>query len=218
MKKFKVTSFSGIDSSGKSTYINLLESEMIKQGMKYKIVWSRGGYTGGMELLKKIMRFLLPGKLPPSGHSEARTEMMKTKGVSSLWYTLAVLDLIRLYAVTFRFLNMLGYSIICDRYIWDTHIDFYLMGYENKLGGILWRLLEKVHVKPDFSFCFIISPEESLRRSDAKKEPFSESLDARRKRIELYLSFVDQEKWRTTINTENKIIDDVYSMVSRAMH
>ena len=49
-------SFSGIDGSGKSTQIDLLKSFYDELNINYKIIWGRGGWTPGLEFIKRIVR------------------------------------------------------------------------------------------------------------------------------------------------------------------
>ena len=52
-------SFSGLDCAGKSTQISLLKEYLQGKGYEVSEVWSRGGYTPGIETMKKILRTLL---------------------------------------------------------------------------------------------------------------------------------------------------------------
>ena len=208
MKKGQLITFSGIDSAGKTTYIDLLVKEMKEKGMKHKVVWSRGGYTSGCELAKKIARKILGKKLPEPGISEKRTKLLKDKNVSRLWYIMAVLDLIRLYGITFRFYKLLGYTIIADRYFFYTLIDFLFMYEEDFLyKSILWKILLKVYCRPNYSVLLYISPETSLKRSEQKKELYSETLTRRIERINRYISLKNKGVWEICVNTETAGID-----------
>jgi thymidylate kinase len=196
-------SFSGIDSSGKSTYIEYLVKNLKENNVKHKVIWSRGGYTSWFELFKKLVRSLSMKKLPQSGHSEKRTEMFQKGKVRSVWINFAILDLIRLYTIEFRLLKFLGYTIICDRYIWDTLVDFSLQFPDVKLEkNILWRILIKTYKRPDVDFFLYVTPEVSLERSIQKNEAFSESLEQRKVRIEKYLELQSKGKWKHQFNTE----------------
>lgn len=212
MKRNAMITFSGIDSSGKSTYIDFLKSHFDEMDIKYKVVWSRGGYTNTFEIIKKIVRLIAKKKLPKSGHSKQRDEMFQKKSVSNLWYVIGMLDLIRLYAITFRLYRLLGYTLICDRYIWDTYVDFTLQFSEEKLNkSILWKILEKTSRKPNVSFFFYISADESLRRSIIKNEAYAESLDQRKKRIDIYQNLNRKGFWSNSISTEEKPIENTWS-------
>ena len=49
-------SISGIDCCGKSTQIELLCEELKSKGQKCEVIWSRGGYTPGIQVVKGIFR------------------------------------------------------------------------------------------------------------------------------------------------------------------
>lgn len=214
MKRGAMISFSGIDSSGKTTYINLLKDYFKERRIKYKVVWSRGGYTSFFEAAKKFVRFVGGKKIPESGHSEQRDEMFKKKSISKTWYVLALLDLIRLYAFTFRIYKLLRFTIICDRYIWDTYIDFCFQFSEDLVQkSLLWKMLTRIHRKPDVSLFLYVSPEESLRRSIEKQEPFSEPLEKRTARMELYFILNNDKKWNFAICTEHREISSVWQEI-----
>ena len=55
--------FSGVDCAGKSTQIELLKKEFLGQGIESQSLWSRGGYTPGFELLKKLLRIVIGKKV-----------------------------------------------------------------------------------------------------------------------------------------------------------
>lgn len=198
--------FSGIDSCGKSTQIRLIENYFEGKNIRYKNIWSRGGYTNWFEFIKQWARKLSFGKLPPSGNNKKRTEMFENSKFQKIWLCIALLDLIRLYAVTFRFNCLLEYNIICDRYLWDTYIDFKLAFPDINLEKhILWKILCKLAVKPDISIIITISPEESWERSALKEEPFSETLEKREEREALYKRLIREDKWMWVINGYDSI-------------
>lgn len=208
-----IVSFSGIDSCGKSTQIRLIENYFNKKNIRYKNIWSRGGYTNWFELIKQGVRKLSFGRLPPSGINEKRTEMFKNSKFQKIWLSIALLDLIRLYAITFRFNYLFGYNIICDRYLWDTYIDFKLAFPDINLEThILWKILCKLAVKPDVSIIITISPEESWERSILKEEPFSEKLEKRKEREALYKRLIKENKWMWVINGQDSI-DSIWQKI-----
>jgi len=208
-----IISFSGIDSCGKSTQIKVLENYFKEKNIRYKNIWSRGGYTNWFESIKQVARKLSFNKLPPSGVNEKRTEMFKNSRFQKVWLCIALLDLARLYIVTFRLNCLLGYNIICDRYLWDTYIDFKLAFPDINLEKhILWKTLCKLALKSDISIIITISPEESWERSDLKEEPFSETLERRREREALYKRLTKDNKWMWVINGEDSI-DSIWQKI-----
>jgi len=197
---------SGIDSSGKSTQIKNIEKYFRSLGIRYKVVWSRGGYTSWFQWIKNTVRKVNPSSLPPPGLNYERELVFRNTMIQRLWLFTAILDLIRLYSITLRFYRLIGYNIICDRYLWDTFIDF-KMNFPNIEfeKWLLWKLLVILAPKPKISILVTISPEESMRRSKLKNEPFSESMERREKRYTFYMELINEGKWQYIINGERTI-------------
>jgi thymidylate kinase len=75
------------------------------------------------------------------------------------------LDLAWVYAIKARFYLLLGYVVICDRYVYDSHVDFALMSGKDVTDAPLpLRLLEAISPKPHAAFVLDVDPEEALRR------------------------------------------------------
>ena len=201
-------SFSGIDCCGKSTQIDLLCKDLEKQGKKYQVIWSRGGYTPGIERVKKLLR---------GGSSASKEEKISYfEQVNSnskkrkLLFVASLMDLWFYYSVSLRLKEWFGTTVICDRYIWDTYIDFKIKYPEYDFEhGFWWRLTLKTMLKPQASFCLFIPAEESMRRSRLKEEPFPESVEARRERIDWYIRELDNNRWQYRIDA-TKSIDEVH--------
>ena len=178
--------FSGMDGAGKSTQISLLCNYLSSKGKKSSVFWSRGGYTFGFELLKKMFRFFFNKKLPPKGKNSKRTKIISNPLIARTWLNLAILDLIALYSFI-RIKSFLGYYIICDRYVEDTRLDFIInfpsITFQNYLS---WKLLEFIKSKPDFSFLLMVSPALSVSRGLEKDEPYPDDLVTLKKRYNLY--------------------------------
>ena len=103
--------------------------------------------------------------------------------------------MIFLYSIYFRILNVLGYIIIADRYIWDTFVDFKMKFRKDSFESyFLWKTLLVLLPKPDISFLIVIPVEVSLERSNKKNEPFSENLETRKNRIKIYEKLIDKDK------------------------
>ena len=83
--------------------------------------------------------------------------MFEKKSVSKIWYILGMLDLIRLYAITFRIYRFLGVTIIADRYIWDTYVDFKMsLRNINLEKSILWKIAVKLSPTPKKTILFLL--------------------------------------------------------------
>lgn len=193
--------FSGLDCAGKSTQINLMVDYLSSRGYAVKTVWSRGGYTPGITWLKNLARGG-KGKTPEQMTVEEREAKVNAKpqgGRLLLW--LSIIDLIVYWGIVFRIWSRGKNALLCDRYLSDTFIDFTLkypkMRFERWL---VWQLLLKVYRKPDCSFVLTITPEESMRRSNLKFEPFPEPQEKREKRLNLYLQEIKSGRWQYEID------------------
>ena len=179
--------FGGVDGAGKSTQIDILKEQITKQGLSVSYVWSRGGYTPGFEMLKKIVRTTLGKRSIASGRGKKRDKAMSNSLVSRLWLAIAMLDLLILYAITIRIKSLLGRVVICDRYLGDTFIDFSLNFPDSNFEKMwLWKLLVATLPKPDVSFLFVLPVEESMHRSKLKNEPFPDSKEVLERRLKIY--------------------------------
>jgi len=187
---------SGIDNAGKSTQIANLTRYLQERGKAPVVLWSRGGYTGGFSALKIWMRRLWPGSIPPPGHSEQREAVLRRVRVRTVWLALALLDLIRVYGINIRWWRLRGRTIICDRYLWDTLIDFRLNFPEETVETWwLWRFLTSLSPKPDASVLLMIPLEESIRRSEMKQEPFADPPEVRARRYVMYEELSATRDW-----------------------
>jgi thymidylate kinase len=62
----------------------------------------------------------------------------------------------------------------------------------------------------------VIPPEESLRRSDQKNEPFSETLEERYQRIELYYKLISEGRWQHVIDAQASK-EDVFKTIENIL-
>jgi dTMP kinase len=180
--------FSGTDGAGKSTQIEKLSKKLTLDGKVTGYLWSRGGYTPGISLFKKLLRKMLGKKLPKAGQSKNRDEMLEKKSVSSIWLFLAIVDLILLYGIYVRFLSLMGRVIICDRYVNDTYLDF-KNNFPDSFNSesFLWKFLQCFIPKPDISYLLFVPVKVSQERSILKNEPFPDSEETLIFRLNNYL-------------------------------
>lgn len=197
--------FSGLDGAGKSTQIELLENYWLQKGNKVKIFWSRGGYTPGMEKFKSILRSSKSNIAPlERGHTEEREKSFSKPIIRKVWLSLAIVDLIFYYSIYIRVKELLGTKIICDRYIFDTLIDFKLnYPQENIENWLLWKFLISMATKPKKHFVLTIPVDESQSRSKLKNEPFPDTKETLEKRLKEYFNFVAKNKYAIHIDGTN---------------
>ena len=213
----KIIVLSGIDSAGKSTQIEKIENYLLEKNKKVTVVWSRGGYTPLFNGLKLLIRKIIPRSIPKPGESEERNQTFSKKYIRMLWLNIALVDMILLYGLYFRILKIFGYTIIADRYLWDTYIDFKLkFNNDNFEQGVLWKTLIHLSPSPNLSFLLTIPIDESLRRSYLKNEPFSENFNQRESRLKLYTELIEKELWDYIIDGLMPI-DEVWSNIKNKL-
>ncbi len=200
----EIISYSGVDGSGKGTQIKMLESFLESNKTRYKIIWARGSWTPGIELIKRIVRrdkgFTEEQK--EAYRNEARSNPKKSK----LILILSILDMTWYFGIWYRILNLLSNEFICDRYIWDTYVDFKvnfsMFDFEK---WFIWKFLIWVSPKPDISILLVISADMSVERGIKKKEGHMESIETKRRKVEEYQKLISLKKWNCVINADDTI-------------
>lgn len=188
--------FSGLDGAGKSTQIELLMERLRQDGQDPLYVWTRGGYTPLFERLKKLARRLPRRGLPPAGNNPQRARAFGKSWVRRLWLTLALLDLLWVWGVQLHWRRWRGRTVVCDRYLWDTLLDLGLNFSQERVDRWwLWRLLARVAPRPDVAFLLLVDVDESVRRSDAKGEPFRDPPEVLARRLAQYRAWAKEGHW-----------------------
>ncbi|HRW97899.1 MAG TPA: hypothetical protein P5280_00345, partial [Cyclobacteriaceae bacterium] len=209
--------FSGLDGAGKSTQISYLVDYLSQNGHRTQYFWSRGGYTPIFSILKVGLRKLSRGRaLPSPGHSSGRTKAFSRPLVRKSWLTIAVLDLILVYGIYLRLIQSSGRVVVCDRYLWDTLIDFRLNFPEETIETwLIWRILVKITPIPDVAFLLLIPVEESVRRSKLKFEPFPDAPEVLARRLEMYRQFIEDGYGHELdgLRSKNDLIQEIQKIV-----
>ena len=195
-KQGQVIVFSGLDGAGKSTQIELLMKHLREEGRKPVCVWTRGGYTPLFEGLKALLRRLLGRAVPPPGNNPQRAQAFSKGWIRRLWLVLALMDLLWVYGVQLCWWRWRGRAVVCDRYLWDTLVDFRLYFPRERVEcWWLWRLLVRVTPQPDAAFLLLVPVEESVRRSNVKGEPFRDPPPLLTQRLAQYQALAQEGHW-----------------------
>lgn len=211
-----IVSFSGIDSAGKTTQIELLCKYCKEHNIKYRKVWSKARGTPGVLWLKELVR--RDKKMDAEEKAEYRAEVFENSKKRNLLYVASMLDLCWYWGLYFRILNLTNKLVICDRYVWDTYVemkekDFAAIDIDK---SVLWKIVKSLAPKPKKSFVFVISPEESLRRDNAKNAAGIEDIEIKQKKISCYMDCVNRHCWTNVMDgmrSVNSLHEDVLKTI-----
>lgn len=189
-----IISFSGIDSAGKTTQIDMLMEYCKKNNIDAKRLWGKARGTPGVEFLKSIVR--RDKKMEHQEKMEYRKAFFQNTKKKRLLLIISLLDLIWYFGIYYRIESLFHRITILDRYVWDTFVEvkteFTGIDFEKWL---LWKIVVIISPKPKHSFLFVIPAEESLRRDVQKGDLDADHVELKREKIDLYLSLKDAGKW-----------------------
>ncbi len=209
--------FCGVDGAGKSTQIERLAAHFRSVGLYPVLLWSRIGYTPGMQFFKWALRGILGSRIvPESGPTPARTQALSRPWVRRWWLRLAIVDLLWRFAVVTRWHRLLGRPVICDRYLEDSLIDAKLHFPTESVGDWwLWKLLRMLAAKPTHRFLLLVPVDVYLRRSAEKNEPFPLTSTGFEDRYRLYAAESRNDKWHVLDGrcSVNELADEILAAV-----
>jgi thymidylate kinase len=163
-KRGILVTFSGVDGSGKSTQVDLLEKSFEKINVAVLRIRSRWRPVLSLPLLVIMKRLGYARVHRAGGVYIVETRLPSRGGLTSLWCILTQVENIVKTGVKVVFPLLLGRTVICDRYALDMVVDgmagFHDPPDHTRLGFQLLRLLPK----PNFAFFMDIDPEVAFKR------------------------------------------------------
>ena len=197
-------SFSGIDCAGKSTQIELVAKSLKEKNERVKIIHSRGGYTPLLEAIKTLIR--KDKGLDREQQDLYREQIHKSSKKRKILLWVSIFDIALYYGVYFRLVELFGKRILADRYFWDSYIDFKLKYSEYDFEKwLVWKLAKLIYLKPKKSIIYTIPTELSMYRSTLKDEPWPETEDQRKIRIDEYIKERSNDRWNCVIDATPSI-------------
>jgi thymidylate kinase len=174
-------SLSGIDGSGKTTQVNLLEERLRKSQPRLIRIWSRWRALSSLPLLTILLRRGYAQVHSTSSIGFVETRIPERSGLASLWCFLTQLDNLMKTGVKVIVPLMLGYTVLSDRYTLDLLVegmaDLHDPSTSRRLGYRLVRLLPR----PKVAFFIDVSAEVAFSR-----KPDLPSLSHFVERVRLY--------------------------------
>lgn len=194
-----IVAFSGIDSSGKTTQIDILKDYCKSQKLRVGKIWGKGRGTPGVMLIKGIVR--QDRFMSPEQKDEYREQIYKSNKKRYLLLVISILDLWWYFGIWYRIKNWTHQVLICDRYIWDTYIDFRSEFPEYVIDNWwIWKIAYKFAPAPKHSFMFYITAEESYSRDQQKGDLTLDTLELKIAKTEKYIKLIDSGKWEVVID------------------
>ena len=202
--------FSGLDGSGKSTQVDLLERGLERVDVGVLRIRSRWRPVLSLPLLA-IMKKLGYAKVHRAGGVYiVETRLPSGGGLTSLWCILTQVENIVKTGVKLVFPLLLGRTVMCDRYALDMVVDgmagLHDPANRTRFGFQLLRLLPK----PDFAFFMDIDPEVAFKR-----KPDLPSLDDYVERLGLYRELCS--RWGVAIINARLSPDAIHSNIWKRM-
>ena len=159
-----LVAFSGVDGSGKSTQIRMLEERLAKTRVRVLHIRCRWRPVVSLPLLV-VFRKLGYAKYHIGGGSYiVETRLAGKRGLASLWIILTQLENVVKTGLKLVFPMLLGRSVICDRYVLDMLVDG-MAGLHDRPGRMrLGFNLLRLFPRPDFAFFMDIDPEVAFKR------------------------------------------------------
>ncbi len=210
-----IVSFSGIDSAGKTTQIELLSEYCVRNHIRCRKVWSKARGTPGVLLLKELVR--KDKKMDALEKTKYRNEVFQNLQKQKLLYTVSMLDLCWYWGIYYRVLGRMHRFLICDRYLWDTYVeikqDFKDIDIDRSK---LWKIVKHISPKPKHSFVFVIPAEVSLERDKQKNAAGIEDIERKKKKIGIYMYCVSRNCWENVMDGLEKI-EDLHESILRIL-
>ena len=190
--------FEGIEGSGKSTQRQLLLDWLNLQGISYVATREPGGTKIGQTLRDLLLS-------NDSDIASNRTEL----------FLFAADRCEHIQQVIQPALDR-GDWVICDRYV-DSTFAYQCGGRQHDQSDILDIIRLTNAIQPDITFLLDLSPEEGLRRADARGELDrfeKEAIDFHDRVRSAYIDWADRNSDRTMIiPVDNQSVDQIFEII-----
>jgi dTMP kinase len=188
--------FSGLDGCGKTAHAHALQKAFAGCHIRTRYVWSRSGssrfvagFIGLAKLLAGTKRAETEVEANPEAEAERRRAQFRRPLVRAAWSWLTALDLASQYLWRVRLPLLLGQVVICDRYVYDTWVEWGVyFGLGERIKGMAAaRWLRWLAPRPQVVYLLDLPAEAAKSRSSS-----SPALGLMAEQRNVYLALADE--------------------------
>ncbi len=191
----KLIIISGIDGSGKTTQIKQLCAHMECSGSTVTDMFIRGGFTPFYKKVRSLVKLLYRKPQTGSSGPSGTKKFSVPSRFQGVYVFTSLLELLWLETVVVRWHLLMGKTLVCDRYHWDTLVIFQQQfPHLHVEQSWLWRLLTRVAARPSLCLFFNLPPEVARERIVARGVDGHETIAELDTRARAYAR-VDQSDW-----------------------
>jgi len=192
MKNPSCIIISGLDGSGKTTLANSVVEYLRSKGYKTKYVWIRSPHTFAYLISRILIRLGWHRTFRnPNGITISRFELYENTFIRKTWSIIEFFSILPLIMFKIWLPYLLGYVVICDRYVIDSAVHIALTTHDmNFPDSFLGALLLKTIPKK----CALIFLDADLSTVLKRRPDVEYSIDEIKNEMKLYRSFMRKVK------------------------
>ena len=170
----------GMDGVGKTTHARKIVKKLRNDGVRCRYTWFRFFHFSSLLLLAYCRLAGLTIYEIKNGVKIGRHEFYRSKFISFLYPWLLLIDMLPMYFIKIFLPKLLGYTVVCDRFIYDAFVDLRIdigefeIGRKN-VGEFFIQLI------PKDTRTILLDLDESIIRERRKDLVEDQSLERRRK-------------------------------------
>lgn len=169
----------GTDGVGKTTHVQELLNQLKNNGMRCKYVWFRFHHFISLFLLAYCRLVNLTIYENKDGEKICHHEFYRSRAISFIYPWLLFVDTVPMYIIKISIPLFFGYTIVCDRFVYDTLVDLMI---DLRKFDIHKKFIGKLFINmiPKNSCVILLDIDESIIRERRKDLINDQSLNMRR--------------------------------------